>query len=86
MKKPLPPYRLFGAERGKTLVLQVREIGGPAAVDLGDLEAFEAVKSVSSPWGAIPAKSRLLLTPEAARFMLADGTITRMPEKKILRE
>lgn len=85
MKKPmLLPYRVFRrTPRGSALVIQTRVIGGKAAVSPADLDAYQATATVSSPWGVIQSRSRLLLTPEAARFMVEAGNIVQMDESKI---
>lgn len=80
MTKP-SPYRIFKKRpRGSVLVIQTRHITTGQAVDPGGLEAYQAVKAITSHWGCIRERSRLLLTPAAARFMLAAGSIEAMPQ------
>ena len=79
--RPLP-YRLSRqTERGAAVVIQTREIVTGKLIQADRLEAYAVKKAISSPWGMIRAGSRLLLVPDAARFLLASGGVETMPEE-----
>ena len=78
----LPPYRIFrhARPRATALVVQVRHVGSNTPVHQCELEAYRAITTISTPWGSIRERSRLLLAPQAARYLLAAGTIESLPE------
>ena len=81
------PYRVFREKAGSAaLVIQVREPETGEAVHPCDLEAYRARVKIAVPWNevAIPPASKLLLTPKAARFLLAAGSITTMEEPGLI--
>lgn len=81
MSKKVSPYQIFKITARKAfLVLQVRHIGSDGAPALEHLEAYFANRSIHSPWVKIPKGSVLLLTPEAARYMVAENTIQAMAQ------
>jgi hypothetical protein len=83
-----PPYRfLRNAPAGPSLVLQVRDPETGERVDPCDLEGYRARVKISTPWHGLeklPVGSRLLLTPTAARYMLAAGTIESLEEPPLI--
>jgi hypothetical protein len=81
------PYRIFRATpHTSALVLQICDPESGDPIHLHELEAYVAGKKLDSPWFqvAFPAGSRLLLTPTAARFMLAAGTIRKLEEPALI--
>ena len=87
MRKP-SPYRIFRAAPGHAaLVLQVRDPETAEAVSPGDLEAYKVRVSIRTPWRGLEtlrSGSKMLLTPSAARFMLAAGTIEALEEPRLI--
>jgi hypothetical protein len=81
------PYRVFRSARGSAVtILQVRDPETGQAVEPGDLVAYAVVKVMDSPWCEVIIKlrSRLLLTPKTARFLLAAGTIEAIEEPPLI--
>jgi hypothetical protein len=77
------PYRIFRATpTTAALVLQIADPESGEPVQLHELEAYIAGKKLDSPWFQVglPTGSRLLLTPSAARFLLAAGSIKTLEE------
>lgn len=82
-----PSYRVFRSSRNSPLiVLQVRDPETGEAVEPGELESYSLVKVMDSPWCdvVIRLRSRLLLTPKAARFLLAAGKIEALEEPPLI--
>lgn len=83
----LPPYRIFRQKAGAGVsVLQVRDPETDEAIHLPDLECYRARVTIQTPWHEIAIRpgSRLLLTPHAARFLLAAGNIIAMEEPNLI--
>lgn len=85
MSKPCP-YRFFG-NRGnyQKTVLQVRHHETREAVAACDLEAYRAKVRIKTPWDFdILPGSKLMLMPEAARFMLDAGSLEPLDEPVLI--
>ena len=82
------PYRIFRRASGAAvLLLQVRDPETGATVSPADLEGYRARVGIRTPWeclGKLPTNSRLLLTPTAARFLLAAGSIESLEEPPLI--
>lgn len=87
IKSKLPPYRIFRQKPGAVVtVLQIRDPETGEAVNSFDLECYVAKKIIKTPWHEILIRpsSRLLLTPNTARFLLAAGTVATMEEPGLI--
>ena len=82
------PYRIFRRAAGAAvLLIQVRDPETGKHVLPADLEAYRARVKINTPWHGLErlaAGSRLMLTPAAARFLLAAGSIESMEEPPLI--
>lgn len=85
MSKPCP-YRFFGNPGNyQKTVLQVRHHESREIIDPSGLEGFRAKVRIKTPWDFdILPGSKLLLMPEAARFMLSAGSIEQLAEPVLI--
>ncbi len=80
-----PVYRIFGKPGCVQVLLQVRHHETGKLIDPTELEPFRAKVAIKTPWCFdIRAGSKMLLIPEAARFMIRDGTVERIEEPPLI--
>lgn len=69
-------YKVFAATpKSVATVVQVRDPETNEPVDAGELSLYRVRSAIKAPGHNFPVRSRLLLTPKAARFMIAAGTV-----------
>lgn len=75
MRKPTI-YRVFAASpRSVATVIQVRDPETGETIDAGELVLYAVKSAIKAPGHNFPARSRLLLTPKTARFLIAAGSV-----------
>lgn len=84
MTKP-PIYRVFGKAGTCNVVIQVRHHETRELIDPCELSGFWALVKIKTPWSFdIRAGSKLFLTADTSKFMMAAGSLAPIDEPPLI--